>query len=54
MRYLVSAALAGAVRDIDGLRVVDASIFPVQAARNAHAATMAMASVGSDLVLEDS
>jgi choline dehydrogenase-like flavoprotein len=42
------------VRGVDGLRVVDASVLPVQVAGQTQAPTMAVAWIAADLVLEDS
>ena len=42
------------VRGVDGLRVVDASVLPVQVAGNTQAPTMAVAWIAADLILEDS
>jgi choline dehydrogenase-like flavoprotein len=39
------------VRGVDGLRVVDASVLPVQVAGNTQAPTMAVARIGADLIL---
>jgi choline dehydrogenase len=42
------------VRGVTGLRVVDASVLPVQVAGNTQAPTMAVAWIAADLILEDS
>jgi choline dehydrogenase len=42
------------VRGVDGLRVVDASVLPVQVAGNTQAPTMAVAWIAADLILKDS
>jgi choline dehydrogenase-like flavoprotein len=42
------------VRGVGGLRVVDASVLPVQVAANTQAPTMAVAWIAADLILEDS
>jgi choline dehydrogenase len=42
------------VRGVTGLRVVDASVLPVQVAGNSAAPTMAIAWIAADLILEDS
>ena len=42
------------VRGVEGLRVVDASVLPVQLAGNSQAPTMATAWIAADLILEDS
>jgi choline dehydrogenase len=42
------------VRGVTGLRVVDASVLPVQVAGNSAAPTMAVAWIAADLILEDS
>ena len=42
------------VRGVSGLRVVDASVLPVQVAGNTQAPTMAVAWIAADLILEDS
>jgi choline dehydrogenase-like flavoprotein len=42
------------VRGVDGLRVVDASVLPVQLAGNTQAPTMAVAWIAADRILEDS
>jgi choline dehydrogenase-like flavoprotein len=42
------------VRGVTGLRVVDASVLPVQVAGNSQAPTMAVAWIAADLILEDS
>jgi choline dehydrogenase len=42
------------VRGVTGLRVVDASVLPVQVAGNTAAPTMAVAWIAADLVLEGS
>jgi choline dehydrogenase len=42
------------VRGVTGLRVVDASVLPVQVAGNTAAPTMAVAWIAADLILEDS
>ena len=39
------------VRGVDGLRVVDASVLPVQVAGNTQAPTMATAWIAADLIL---
>jgi choline dehydrogenase-like flavoprotein len=41
------------VRGVDGLRVVDASVLPVQVAGNTQAPTMAVAWIAADLIRED-
>ena len=40
------------VRGVDGLRVVDASVLPVQVAGNTQAPTMAVAWIAADRILE--
>ena len=42
------------VRGVTGLRVVDASVLPVQVAGNTQAPTMAVAWIAGDLILDDS
>ena len=42
------------VRGVTGLRVVDASVLPVQVAGNTQAPTMAVAWIAADLILDDS
>jgi len=42
------------VRGVTGLRIVDASVLPVQVAGNTQAPTMAVAWIAADLILEDS
>jgi choline dehydrogenase len=42
------------VRGVTGLRVVDASVLPVQVAGNTAAPTMAVAWIAADLILEGS
>ena len=42
------------VRGVAGLRVVDASVLPVQVAGNTAAPTMAVAWIAADLILEGS
>jgi choline dehydrogenase-like flavoprotein len=42
------------VRGVTGLRIVDASVLPVQVAGNTAAPTMAVAWIAADLILEDS
>jgi choline dehydrogenase len=42
------------VRGVTGLRVVDASVLPVQVAGNTQAPTMAVAWIAADLILGDS
>jgi choline dehydrogenase-like flavoprotein len=42
------------VRGVDGLRVVDASVFPVHVAGNTAAPTMALAWRAADMIREDS
>lgn len=42
------------VRGVTGLRVVDASVLPLQLAGNTQAPTMAVAWIAADLILEDS
>src|SRR5580704_10946277 len=42
------------VRGVTGLRVVDASVLPVQVAGNTQAPAMAVAWIAADLILEDS
>jgi choline dehydrogenase len=42
------------VRGVDGLRVVDASVLPVEVAGNTQAPTTAVAWIAADLILEDS
>jgi choline dehydrogenase len=39
---------------VTGLRVVDASVLPVQVAGNTHAPKTAVAWIAADLILEDS
>ena len=41
------------VRGVNGLRVVDASVLPVQVAGNTQAPTMAIAWIAADLILEE-
>ncbi|MCW2295498.1 GMC family oxidoreductase [Rhodococcus erythropolis] len=41
------------VRGVDGLRVVDASVFPAQPAGNNNAPTIAAAWIAADMILED-
>ena len=42
------------VRGVTGLRVVDASVLPVQVAGNTQAPAMAVAWIAADLIREDS
>ncbi|HEV3172379.1 MAG TPA: GMC oxidoreductase, partial [Actinocrinis sp.] len=42
------------VRGVTGLRVVDASVLPLQLAGNTQAPTMAVAWIAADLIREDS
>ena len=42
------------VRGVTGLRVVDASVLPVQVAGNTQALAMTVAWIAADLILEDS
>ena len=42
------------VRGVTGLRVVDASVLPIQVAGNTQAPTMAVAWIAADLIVEDS
>ena len=41
------------VHGIQGLRVIDASVFPTQVSAHTHAATLAVAWRASDLIRED-
>jgi choline dehydrogenase len=61
MRYLENAANSDdvvdpqlRVRGVDGLRVVDASVLPVQASGNTGAPVVAVAWIAADLILKDS
>ena len=45
---------AGAGRGVTGLRVVDASVLPVQVAGNTQAPIMAVAWIAADLILQSS
>jgi choline dehydrogenase-like flavoprotein len=42
------------VRGVDGLRVLDASVLPVQVPGNTAAPVMALAWIAADLIIEDS